>query len=123
MIRRPPGSTRTYTRCPSTTLCPSALPDAARIGLEMTARQHHAFTLGQLRHREAQVVQRDMAALAQQQEQRRADQLRSEEHTSELQSLMRISYTVFCLKKTILDKDNTIQNQHKSTDMKKTYTA
>src|SRR3546814_10829244 len=30
---------------------------------------------------------------------RRADQLRSEEHTSELQSLMRISYAVFCLKK------------------------
>src|SRR3546814_6791689 len=30
---------------------------------------------------------------------RRADALRSEEHTSELQSLMRISYAVFCLKK------------------------
>src|SRR3546814_8888504 len=30
---------------------------------------------------------------------RAADQLRSEEHTSELQSLMRISYAVFCLKK------------------------
>src|SRR3546814_3940907 len=30
---------------------------------------------------------------------RRADQARSEEHTSELQSLMRISYAVFCLKK------------------------
>src|SRR3546814_7222033 len=30
---------------------------------------------------------------------RLADQLRSEEHTSELQSLMRISYAVFCLKK------------------------
>src|SRR3546814_9534766 len=31
----------------------------------------------------------------------RLDQLRSEEHTSELQSLMRISYAVFCLKKKI----------------------
>src|SRR3546814_2725037 len=30
---------------------------------------------------------------------RRLDRLRSEEHTSELQSLMRISYAVFCLKK------------------------
>src|SRR3546814_3294676 len=36
---------------------------------------------------------------------------RSEEHTSELQSLMRISYAVFCLKK----KKKTIHNQHKMT--------
>src|SRR3546814_10809409 len=32
--------------------------------------------------------------------------LRSEEHTSELQSLMRISYAVFCLKKTIIKTNN-----------------
>src|SRR3546814_4202074 len=37
---------------------------------------------------------------------------RSEEHTSELQSLMRISYAVFCLKK----KKNTQQNKRKVTD-------
>src|SRR3546814_5715560 len=36
---------------------------------------------------------------------------RSEEHTSELQSLMRISYAVFCLKKTTTDH-NTLQHQH-----------
>src|SRR3546814_2309527 len=51
--------------------------------------------------------------------QRRADQLpedaagttgRSEEHTSELQSLMRISYAVFCLKKKKI-KNNSITNQ------------
>src|SRR3546814_5343061 len=36
---------------------------------------------------------------------------RSEEHTSELQSLMRISYAVFCLNK---KKDNTVNNIHKS---------
>src|SRR3546814_5815081 len=35
---------------------------------------------------------------------RKAADLRSEEHTSELQSLMRISYAVFCLKKTIKNK-------------------
>src|SRR3546814_967296 len=40
---------------------------------------------------------------------------RSEEHTSELQSLMRISYAVFCLKKTI-------QNQHNNTHSATTYT-
>src|SRR3546814_7000458 len=39
----------------------------------------------------------------------RKTQLRSEEHTSELQSLMRISYAVFCLKK---KKTNNISQQH-----------
>src|SRR3546814_6550211 len=45
--------------------------------------------------------------------------LRSEEHTSELQSLMRISYAVFCLKKkNIRINDNTtaIMNSHKNTE-------
>src|SRR3546814_4258514 len=37
---------------------------------------------------------------------------RSEEHTSELQSLMRISYAVFCLKKKIYQKKNTKQYKH-----------
>src|SRR3546814_9721775 len=37
---------------------------------------------------------------------------RSEEHTSELQSLMRISYAVFCLKKTIKHKHKTTTNLH-----------
>src|SRR3546814_5206655 len=43
--------------------------------------------------------------------------LRSEEHTSELQSLMRISYAVFCLKKKRHNHDKTNQNntQYKST--------
>src|SRR3546814_10524078 len=36
---------------------------------------------------------------------------RSEEHTSELQSLMRISYAVFCLKKKKLKNDNNLQRQ------------
>src|SRR3546814_7971470 len=37
---------------------------------------------------------------------------RSEEHTSELQSLMRISYAVFCLKKKNKDKDISVKNIH-----------
>src|SRR3546814_9961964 len=42
---------------------------------------------------------------------------RSEEHTSELQSLMRISYAVFCLKKKkTLQKNHTPIVEHKSTD-------
>src|SRR3546814_2559439 len=44
--------------------------------------------------------------------------LRSEEHTSELQSLMRISYAVFCLKK----KKNHMKTQHTSTITKITHT-
>src|SRR3546814_5763826 len=41
-----------------------------------------------------------------------AGKIRSEEHTSELQSLMRISYAVFCLK-----KNNKSRKQHKTKDM------
>src|SRR3546814_5510080 len=71
MIRRPPRSTRTDTLFPYTTLCRSALPHRAR----------------QLRH--LGLYARDPLC---------ADsQRRSEEHTSELQSLMRSSYAVFCL--------------------------
>src|SRR3546814_4496700 len=39
---------------------------------------------------------------------------RSEEHTSELQSLMRISYAVFCLKKTMRKRPHTHQHQTKT---------
>src|SRR3546814_8675098 len=42
-------------------------------------------------------------------------QLRSEEHTSELQSLMRISYAVFCLKKKKYDKFITHNSKHYTT--------
>src|SRR3546814_2550287 len=81
MIRRPPRSTRTDTLFPYTTLFRSPLPRyrtgdpfaVAGMGTDPPVQ-----TDGQLeRHQGA----------------------RSEEHTSELQSLMRISYAVFCLKK------------------------
>src|SRR3546814_10603109 len=42
-------------------------------------------------------------------------QPRSEEHTSELQSLMRISYAVFCLKKKKVDEDKNRDNRHNGT--------
>src|SRR3546814_8401170 len=47
-----------------------------------------------------------------------AEFARSEEHTSELQSLMRISYAVFCLKKNINTKNNDILNIHITTRQK-----
>src|SRR3546814_2655199 len=43
--------------------------------------------------------------------------LRSEEHTSELQSLMRISYAVFCLKKKKLSNDRTTKYHEKKTQL------
>src|SRR3546814_5626267 len=85
MIRRPPRSTRTDTLFPYTTLFRSieAVPDRVR-------RRGRDL-------REARVV-RVRAGGRGAEEVDRIDE-RSEEHTSELQSLMRISYAVFCLKK------------------------
>src|SRR3546814_7418214 len=95
MIRRPPKATRPDTLFPYTTLFRSAARhqpcgrrawrvaaagDAARsvraAGAVAGARRHRGLRVGQL-----------------------PPAGRSEEHTSELQSLMRISYAVFCLKK------------------------
>src|SRR3546814_4036882 len=100
MIRRPPRSTRTDTLFPYTTLFRSAFArigfDDARLRIVVhvdARRQMVRPASGQvddLHRRAGRMVaaQRQPPALA-----------RSEEHTSELQSLMRISYAVFCLKK------------------------
>src|SRR3546814_9241650 len=99
MIRRPPRSTRTDTLFPYTTLFRSHLREAlgelrlgGRFGLADAAvlvdvEFHHAVAA-------MAAVVRAVAM-----PQLVARQPRSEEHTSELQSLMRISYAVFCLKK------------------------
>src|SRR3546814_2925619 len=92
MIRRPPRSTRTDTLLPYTTLVRSmAAPGQIR------ERGAHGFHFADLLFQCPGVLQRQLLHLA-------ARPLsivpqRSEEHTSELQSLMRISYAVFCLKK------------------------
>src|SRR3546814_2111947 len=87
MIRRPPRTTRTDTLFPYTTLFRS---DAARIVEEaFIARDIFGIEPGDLGAEGGFVVGIvEIGAVA-----------RSEEHTSELQSLMRISYAVFCLKK------------------------
>src|SRR3546814_7766577 len=86
MIRRPPRSTRTDTLFPYTTLFRSA----------EQPRQNG----GAARFRMGRRFQHDNAgALAHHETVARGIEGRSEEHTSELQSLMRISYAVFCLKK------------------------
>src|SRR3546814_7119325 len=101
MIRRPPRSTRTDTLFPYTTLFRSAVGvfEAAGDGWlqgALTAETQAPRSRQLLAH--AQVVVEEQAGAD---HPRRAQVRRSEEHTSELQSLMRISYAVFCLKKKI----------------------
>src|SRR3546814_3855227 len=93
MIRRPPRSTRTDTLFPYTTLFRSAVLSLifpfVRIGLDDATHEISCRRVDQ-RYRHLQIrYTRDHRCLLP----------RSEEHTSELQSLMRISYAVFCLKK------------------------
>src|SRR3546814_2020048 len=110
MIRRPPRSTRTDTLFPYTTLFRSgdrvhqvglAKADAA---VQEQRIVGHGLRLGDapgggkgklVRLADDEILKGEARV------ERRADvvALRSEEHTSELQSLMRISYAVFCLKK------------------------
>src|SRR3546814_5964228 len=106
MIRRPPRSTRTDTLFPYTTLFRSPVVAAGRRHVQV--QRAHARLAGD----HAQHVRRNVEdgkgeqARRQARGQRRAG-IRSEEHTSELQSLMRISYAVFCLKKKKKNKYNT----------------
>src|SRR3546814_7336647 len=90
MIRRPPRSTRTDTLFPYTTLFRSALRGRGRGCAQRRARAPAA------RPRRLRGADRRAAGAGARPEGRPE---RSEEHTSELQSLMRISYAVFCLKK------------------------
>src|SRR3546814_5725376 len=93
MIRRPPRSTRTDTLFPYTTLFRSAIGDGDEAGLQRLKRLDRLPErfLHRLRlWREELERDRHIAGKI---------GVRSEEHTSELQSLMRISYAVFCLKK------------------------
>src|SRR3546814_4824621 len=112
MIRRPPRSTRTDTLFPYTTLFRSIAVGSGYLGPQRTLGQLPAQEL------ETRVVdaaprvhaphvvddQRQLQGLERRHE-------RSEEHTSELQSLMRISYAVFCLKKKKITKVPLYQQQ------------
>src|SRR3546814_8421732 len=84
MLRRPPRSTRTYTLFPYTTLFRS--PPTAKEWRVSFRRTNAAAPARSVRWQNYTI------------------RFRSEEHTSELQSLMRISYAVFCLKKKTLVK-------------------
>src|SRR3546814_6001038 len=96
MIRRPPRSTRTDTLFPYTTLFRSLAQERIDAGLQVGGTVPD-------RHDDAYDSSANFSIEG-----------RSEEHTSELQSLMRISYAVFCLKKKKNkqnDKHHNITNQ------------
>src|SRR3546814_15012768 len=125
MVRRPPRSPLTDTLFPDTTLCRSALEAVdhlvaaalgvvGRVGLvpgEQGGQQAHVGgRAGSLDDQAAVVGEFEVgfglvgvgvaaAFVADRHVHHGARHVRSEEHTSELQSLMRISYAVFCLKK------------------------
>src|SRR3546814_3633168 len=109
MIRRPPRSTRTDTLFPYTTLFRSYAHCTATCSLILVVLRPgfpQVRCLPDLACRERELplsVRRPCRCGVQ----------RSEEHTSELQSLMRISYAVFCLKKKI--QKNTKQHEQKNT--------
>src|SRR3546814_4995648 len=121
MIPRPPRSTRTDTLCPYTTLfrSPYAGRLATRLGHDLggvglgLADQSVLVLLGAVDvvERRLDLFRRTRVGqvhLGHHQAGAIGLERRSEEHTSELQSLMRISYAVFCLKK----KNNTKIRQH-----------
>src|SRR3546814_1318023 len=97
MIRRPPKSTRTDTLFPYTTLFRSVAAQVQAVaGPHEAGHQPRRRRTGQAD--EPALVDLGHLAVEARQPQRGAGG-RSEEHTSELQSLMRTSYAVFCLKK------------------------
>src|SRR3546814_2882232 len=97
MIRRPPRSTRTDTLFPYTTLFRSLFDVGFRTDprLQETIEQRRADAGDDRQHEHLDARRDDMPENPFGHE----GGTRSEEHTSELQSLMRISYAVFCLKK------------------------
>src|SRR3546814_6568820 len=113
MIRRPPRSTRTDTLFPYTTLFRSMLLagyHGRRPDITLSLKEDLSTNLVEMLLEE----KIDIALL------RRPAATghdRSEEHTSELQSLMRISYAVFCLKK---NKQITLTNHQYTSSFKLT---
>src|SRR3546814_3585805 len=102
MIRRPPGSTRTYTLFPDTTLFRSAnFGDDFALHFVRPGENRELSFVEIMGCDAGGIVRADRRTLIifVQRLGHKGLGIRSEEHTSELQSLMRISYAVFCLKK------------------------
>src|SRR3546814_10752035 len=103
MIRRPPRSTRTDTLFPYTTLFRSIVAHHHRASIRNLAGRSFSLLARKMVERNADhdeyYIARDWFEYR-----RMLHAGRSEEHTSELQSLMRTSYAVFCLKKKTTNK-------------------
>src|SRR3546814_2594642 len=119
MIRRPPRSTRTDTLFPYTTLFRSPFPagGAVRVGGRQRSRIRRREEEGECKEDQAGGSQcpaqrchrpTSLTTLG-------PNRFRSEEHTSELQSLMRISYAVFCLKKKKKLQTNKLNSRQNTT--------
>src|SRR3546814_4460722 len=107
MIRRPPRSTRTDTLFPYTTLFRSLnrfILINLSLGISLLKGLIANLEMHDLRNQKSAFPWQMMSKFVPD------GKLRSEEHTSELQSLMRISYAVFCLKKKITNYTNTTNN-------------
>src|SRR3546814_6167522 len=100
MIRRPPRSTRTDTLLPYTTLFRSVYAGSGLLR-RFAPRNDGSVYIRSMMIAGAMPPAAHMVTS------------RSEEHTSELQSLMRISYAVFCLKKKTQKISNNIQEYNK----------
>src|SRR3546814_3836438 len=112
MIRPPPRSTRTDTLFPYTTLFRSHAVDTGlrrRLREPVRTAPDHRVGIAHQHQRRFGMPRAEIAGdgedIGRRRPRAQRTQIRSEEHTSELQSLMRISYAVFCLKK----KKNTKQ--------------
>src|SRR3546814_9569773 len=135
MVRRPPRSTRTDTLFPYTTLFRSCTVFARAVDHGgANAPQHIGFVLAQAAaHKQMAHARHELLGVGGIQEaygdqglfpmsDQRVDifvgrgHKRSEEHTSELQSLMRISYAVFCLKKKYIQKEDTYSRINQQTE-------
>src|SRR3546814_7871953 len=101
MIRRPPRSTRTDTLFPYTTLFRSFAIGFHERFKDRGVSANSVMPGGILTPLQRHMTKEEMIELG---------WIRSEEHTSELQSLMRISYAVFCLKKKTTTKNITTKN-------------
>src|SRR3546814_2162423 len=120
MVRRPPRSTRTDTLVPDKTLVRSEARQIEGLlhGKVVAARedvgdQHHAAAAQQAGNEagDEKLLHRGAGGDGVEDHRDR----RSEEHTSELQSLMRISYAVFCLKNKIKTLQQPIHDNRQKT--------
>src|SRR3546814_4468964 len=119
MRRRPPRSTRTDTLFPYTTLFRSSGDAVHLLHEDAAGRRQGDPRLSEHRHAGERAAPAEHAGVPLQRARLAVGvagdviHARSEEHTSELQSLMRISYAVFCLKQKNKQTQTSTQTTHK----------